>query len=142
MQVSHLGTTVTIVDRAGVPVSQFGCGEDNYVGIILDDEGTGGAIEDACLLNLASPPNYTPNNPLSAFDGMNSAGIWTITVYDSATPDPGTLNTWSLHIDELDNNPCEAAGPCVGQSNGNALRRWHLLQRYGHLPEQRVYALG
>ncbi|MFQ5415352.1 MAG: S8 family serine peptidase, partial [Phycisphaerae bacterium] len=106
--VSHLGTTVTVLDRPGVPGSTFGCSLNNFSGIVLDDEGTGGAIEDQCVTNLSSPPNYTPNSPLSAFDGMDSAGVWTITVYDSATPDPGTLNTWSLHIDAVGSNPCTA----------------------------------
>ena len=77
----------------------------------MDDEGTGGPIEDACALNLSSPPNYTPNNPLSAFDGMNSGGDWVINVYDSATPDPGTLHLWSVDIDETASNPC--IGVCL-----------------------------
>ena len=105
---SHLGTTVTVLDRPGVPVSIFGCDSDNFVDIVLDDEGSGGPIENACAANLSSPPNYTPNNSLTAFEGMNSDGDWVITVYDSATPDPGTLNTWSLHIDQTGNNPCTA----------------------------------
>ncbi len=104
--VSHLGTSVTIVDRPGVPGSTYGCSNDNYSGILLDDEGTGGTMESQCALNLSSPPNYTPNNPLSAFDGLDSAGIWTITVYDSVSADGGTLNTWSLHIDGVGSNPC------------------------------------
>ncbi len=110
MTVSHGGTTVTLIDRMGVPASSFGCSQDNFAGIILDDEGTGGNIESQCAANLSSPPNYTPNNALSAFDGMDSAGVWTITVFDSATPDPGTLDTWSLHIDGLGSNPC--TGQC------------------------------
>lgn len=111
---SHLGTTVTVLDRPGVPASAFGCDLDNYNNIILDDEGTGGAIENACAANLSSPPNYTPNNSLSAFDGMNSDGDWVITVFDSATPDPGILNNWSLHIDQT------ASNPCTGQCSINA----------------------
>ncbi len=108
--VSHLGTSVTIVDRPGVPGSTYGCSNDNYSGILLDDEGTGGTMESQCALNLSSPPNYTPNNPLSAFDGLDAAGVWTITVYDSVSADGGTLNTWSLHIDGVGSNPCSAPG--------------------------------
>ncbi len=104
--ISHLGTTVVFFDRPGVPASTYGCSTDNLSGILLDDAGTGGTIESQCAANLSSPPNYTPNNPLSAFNGMDSAGVWTITVYDSVTPDPGTLNTWSLHIDAVGSNPC------------------------------------
>jgi|GEM_PF-1570122 len=103
---THLGTTVTVLDQPGVPLSQFGCGNDNYNDIILDDEGGGGPIEDACAANLSSPPNYTPNNPLSAFDGMNAAGDWVINIYDNVSQDSGTLNQWSVHIDQTASNPC------------------------------------
>ncbi len=106
--VSHGGTTITLIDRMGVPASNFGCSQSNLSGIVLDDEGAGGDIESQCTANLSSPPNYTPTGLLSAFDGMDSAGDWTITVYDSATPDPGTLNSWSVHIDGLATNPCTA----------------------------------
>jgi hypothetical protein len=95
--VTHGSTSVTIVDRPGVPASTFGCSNDNY-NIILDDQGSGGAIETLCSASMVSPPNYVPNNPLSAFNGANSAGPWTITVSDNAGGDVGTLNQWSLHI--------------------------------------------
>ncbi|MCH8149814.1 MAG: proprotein convertase P-domain-containing protein, partial [Planctomycetes bacterium] len=108
---THLGTTVTVLDQPGVPVSQFGCDTDDYDDIILDDEGAGGAIEVACANGLSSPPNYRPNSPLSAFDGMTSAGDWVINVYDSASQDSGTLDIWSIHIDEADSNPC--IGVCL-----------------------------
>ncbi len=112
--ISHLGTTVSIVDRPGVPGSTYGCSLDNFSGILLDDEGTGGTMEAQCAANLTSPPNYTPNNSLSAFDGMDAAGIWTITVYDSVSADSGTLNSWSLHID------AQGSNPCVGGCTNNA----------------------
>jgi len=97
--VEHGGTTVTLIQRPGDGevldcdmTGCCGCSQDNYARIILDDEGIGGAIEDQCVLNLSSPPNYTPNNPLSAFDGMNSAGSWTITVNDNAGGDVIVVN--------------------------------------------------
>lgn len=69
--------TVTIYDRPGVPASTFGCATDDF-NIILDDEGTGGAIEAICNADpgpsAVSPPNYTPANPLAAFDGMDARG--------------------------------------------------------------------
>ena len=105
--VSHGGTTVTVVDQPGVPTTQFGCSADNY-DIVLDDEGTGGAIEAACQENLSSPPNYFPNELLGAFDGMDAAGDWTVTLYDNYAADPGTLNLWSLEIDEMGPNPCQS----------------------------------
>ena len=93
----HLGTSVTLIDRPGFPTSSFGCSMDN-MNIILDDEGAGGAIEGQCATDLASPPSYTPNTLLSTFDGLDSAGDWTITVSDHFPGDPGTLLSWSVHV--------------------------------------------
>ncbi len=103
----HGTTTVTIVDRPGYTGSGFGCSADNFSNIALDDEGTS-PIESQCVTNLTSPPNYTPNQVLSAFDGQNSSGSWTIRVWDSATPDVGTLNSWSVIISEVGAGPCDA----------------------------------
>jgi len=110
----HGATTVTVVDRPGYSGTGFGCSADNYNNIALDDEGTG-AIESQCVTNLTSPPNYTPNQALSAFDGQSSSGAWTIRVYDSATSDLGTLNSWSVVISEVGVGPCDAG--CV--TNGD-----------------------
>ena len=100
------GISVAVIQRPGAVVKgdpchfggPFGCAEDNYLTIILDDEGTGGSIEDACTADLTSPPNYVPNNPLSAFDGIDKLGTWSITVIDNAAADFGTLNQWSLNF--------------------------------------------
>ncbi|TWT40299.1 hypothetical protein RAS1_40070 [Phycisphaerae bacterium RAS1] len=116
VSVTHGATTVTIVDRPGQSGSGFGCSADNYNGIVIDDEGVVG-IENACADNLTSPPNYRPNNPLSAFDGQNSAGAWVINVSDNAGADLGTLVSWSVIIDTAGVSPC--ARPCglCGDSN-------------------------
>jgi subtilisin-like proprotein convertase family protein len=39
---------------------------------------------------------FSPNNPLSAFDGESIAGTWTLTISDRASGDEGTLNAWCL----------------------------------------------
>ena len=101
------GDPVELIRRPGLYPDDCGsgccgCSADNYAGIILDDEGVGGPIEDACQNNLTSPPNYIPNNPLSFFDDMDSAGAWTLTVSDGALGDLGTLVSWSLHFKDPD----------------------------------------
>src|SRR5690606_29615968 len=56
----------------------------------------GGSVENA------DPPtgsSYTPEQPLSAFDGQNLAGEWVLRVYDHSSLDTGTLNAWSLIIE-------------------------------------------
>lgn len=119
--IEHLGTAVTIYDRPGVPASTFGCATDNF-NIILDDEGAGGPIETVCNAappSALSPPNFTPANPLSAFDGLAAAGDWTITTTDFFFGDSGTLLSWSLHISS-DSAVCPAVGcTCFGDMNGD-----------------------
>jgi len=118
--VEHDGISVTIIDRPGVPVlSTVGCAADNP-DLILDDEGVS-LVEDLCGATTVppSPPNYIPNNALSAFDGMNPNGDWTISVSDNAGGDTGTLVRWSLHVG-TDAPVCPTGGcTCRGDVNGD-----------------------
>lgn len=113
---THGATSVNLILRPGDGLNDchaeapFGCGENNYNAIILDDEGTL-PIEDRCVANATSPPNYVPNNPLSAFDGMDAAGPWILTVSDNAGQDTGTFNSWSLHFASGGSSPC-VMEPC------------------------------
>jgi subtilisin-like proprotein convertase family protein len=123
ISVEHNATTVVIVDQPGVPASVFGC-NSNDLNIILDDTGTGGPVETLCGPSDASPtptspPNYGPNNPLSAFNGMDAAGPWTITVYDNADFDIGTLVSWSLHFATPGADACEDVAFLGACCNGN-----------------------
>ncbi len=51
---------------------------------------------------------YQPelNTFLNMFEGQNTAGTWTLTIYDDVVDDGGTLNGWSLDILE-DNTPTQ-----------------------------------
>ena len=107
------GTTVDLIQRMGEdppaechPDGPFGCGLDNF-DIVLNDGGAGGPIEDQCVANLSSPPGYVPNNPLAAFNTLDSAGDWTLTVSDNADADFGSFDNWALIITVGD-----GAGPC------------------------------
>jgi subtilisin-like proprotein convertase family protein len=112
VEVEHLGTTATLISQPGdatdTPGPPYGCSSDDY-DIILDDEGSGGPIEIQCSANLSSPPNYTPNNPLHVFDGMDSAGGWTIKVTDTGEGETGVLRGWGVHM-----QGAAGAGPCDG----------------------------
>ena len=86
-------TDSVLIDRPGVPASTFGCSGDNFPGVVADDEGTDGAFETSC--QNATPAfipggHYTPNNPLTGFDGQNSAGTWSLNVSDGAGGDTGS----------------------------------------------------
>ncbi|PKA83687.1 putative secreted protein (Por secretion system target) [Ulvibacter sp. MAR_2010_11] len=89
------GTSVTILDQPGVPASTFGCSGDNIVAS-LDDE-AGSPVEDECGAGVPTiSGSFTPNNPLSAFDGESTLGVWTLTVSDNAGGDTGTINSWGI----------------------------------------------
>ena len=134
VQIEHLGTIVVMIDRAGVPSATFGCSADNP-NILLDDEGTGGSAEALCDADAdtfvdPSPPARTPNNPLSAFDGLDPNGDWTLTVIDPAADFPGTLTEWSLILTS-DGAVCASAGcACRGDLNGDALVNGRDVQQF------------
>lgn len=96
--VSNGTSSATIIDQPGVPASTYGCSGDDILAT-LDDEASL-PVENQCS---ASTPTingtFTPNNPLSVFDGQSSNGSWTLTVQDTYTSaDAGSLNGWSIEI--------------------------------------------
>ncbi|MHC4963926.1 MAG: proprotein convertase P-domain-containing protein [Planctomycetota bacterium] len=108
------GPTVTLMKRIGLAAECdatgcCGCSGDN-MDVILDDEAAD-SIEDFC-----PPPStgtYSPDpDALSAFDGLDAAGDWTIWVNDNAGADTGTLVQWSLHFEQPGGDPpCAVAYP-------------------------------
>jgi hypothetical protein len=76
------------------------CGTESSFNLNLDDEAAPGP--------WPCPPadggTYQPSNPLSAFDGQNSAGTWTLMIQDNANGNGGRLDGWSLEI-------CTGDGP-------------------------------
>ncbi|MDZ7791139.1 MAG: M36 family metallopeptidase [Xanthomonadales bacterium] len=112
-------TQVAVVDRPGVPSSTFGCGANDF-DLWVDDEGSDGPVENQCGSSPALFGNPTPNEPLSAFDGLAADGDWTLNASDSVGQDSGSLGEWCLQI------TLEAAGPgphavsaAVGTGNGS-----------------------
>ena len=87
-----------LYDRPGVPASTFGCSSNNLFALTIDDE-AGSALEGQCPGDTDAGPltgTFTPNNPLSAFDGQNPNGNWTLTAIDAAGGDVGTVRAFSL----------------------------------------------
>lgn len=88
------GTVVTLISNI--------CDDEDNFDLNLDDEAAPGAFP--------CPPvgggTYQPENPLSAFDGENMAGTWTLTVSDAYNQDGGALNSWTLDICFTPTAPC------------------------------------
>lgn len=118
--ITHNGTTRTLMSRPGP--GSFGCGQDNFQNVVLDDEGTGGTIEAQCVTDLTSPPNYVPDELLGAFDGMSAAGDWTITVSDHQVSNQGTLVSWAVHIRNNALQPELCGAPDAIAADGGPIR--------------------
>jgi subtilisin-like proprotein convertase family protein len=110
--ISDLVVEIEGPDGTTVVLLQNNCGSENDVNVIFDDE--------AGPLVCGSPlTGGQPENPLSAFDGTDALGTWTITVTDTVGFDVGTLVQWSLHFDKAVSN-CVAAGACCTNGPGTA----------------------
>ncbi|MDX2030385.1 MAG: proprotein convertase P-domain-containing protein [Blastocatellia bacterium] len=92
---SPAGTTVTIINRAG----GGGNSGNNFCQTLLDDEaGSQTSISNASPTNAPYLGSYFPSSPLSAFDGENPNGTWTLTVIDEFAGDAGVLRAFSLIV--------------------------------------------
>jgi hypothetical protein len=102
----NVSVNATVVDRAGVPASTFGCSGDNIPGVFVDDEGTDGSWENSCSTSTPAYPagarlvgGGTPDTSLmSIFDGFSTAGTWTVNVSDGAGGDTGTFDGFCLEF--------------------------------------------
>ncbi len=83
---SPQGTTVTLWDQI--------CFNEDDFDVSFDDGATPGA--------LPCPPvgggTYQPEQALSAFNGEDPNGTWTLTVSDAANQDGGSIDGWSLNM--------------------------------------------
>lgn len=118
------GVSAVLIDRMGRPAtatSGAGCSGNN-LNVLLDDEGTGGAIEALCGANIpTSPPSFTPNNPLSVFDGLPIAGTWRINVADVASIDTGSLGRVCLTWNSTDLESAVFTSTVIAPVGGNTL---------------------
>ncbi len=80
------GTSVTVLNRP--------CNSQNNILMSLDDE--------AASASFPCPPTnglaYKPYNPLSAFDGKQMNGTWTLEIEDGFSQDGGAINGWQLEF--------------------------------------------
>jgi hypothetical protein len=120
------GTTVTLVDRPGVPQTVFGFSADDYGGpngkFISDDEapmvyGPPG-VPAPGIPGVAGA--WMPESPLAALDGKPIDGLWKLLVEDFAAGDIGVIENFSLHITVIPAPACLVLA-CLGGMG--ALRR-------------------
>jgi subtilisin-like proprotein convertase family protein len=84
----------------------FNDDSDNMLGTIFDDEAT-------TPIATGTGPytgRFQPAESLSAFDGLNSPGSWTLAIEDIFAPDPGILLNWTLLINSSQRATSDANG--------------------------------
>ncbi|MFT3678699.1 MAG: M12 family metallo-peptidase [Ferruginibacter sp.] len=116
---SPAGTTINLFDAICFPEANV-----NF-NINLDDQ---------AATAIACPPangtTYKPDGLLSAFNGQNSTGTWTLTVTDYNTGDGGALQGWGLSINSnstncvVTSNPISAVYTFTGNGNWNVASNW------------------
>lgn len=118
IQVEHGGTFVTLIDRVNMDVFPFGCGGRDIDAIFRDDANATPA--DLCAPTTPDPQpepmlagDLRPEGALSAFNGSDPSGAWTITISDLAANDSGTLDLVCVTIE------FEAPMPCTGDVDGS-----------------------
>lgn len=98
------GTSVTLIDRPGVPASSFGCSGDD-IDTTLGDDATLLAENECASTTPAIGGFLLPAETLDAFDGEDIVGTWTVRVFDSGGGDQGTLDSWSLELNDPELEP-------------------------------------
>lgn len=88
---------ITLVGPDGTTVdlsSDNGGSSDNYAGTVFDDDA-------ADPITSGTGPfsgSFSPEQPLSVFNGTGASGTWTLEIVDDTGGDSGNLSSWSLEI--------------------------------------------
>ena len=82
---------------------------NNFCQTRLDDDTSNPSIQTVVAANAPFTGTFKPANPLSAFDGQNANGNWTLSAQDFAGIDTGSIRAFSLILTPA---VCQTA-PCT-----------------------------
>jgi subtilisin-like proprotein convertase family protein len=85
------GTLVTAINRTDG-------GGNNLCQTALDDQSAGPGIQSVVTAAAPFSGSFTPNQPLSAFNGKNADGDWILRATDFFVGDIGNIRAWSLTV--------------------------------------------
>lgn len=114
----RLNLTHTFLPDLTISITHNGTGKGALLfdGSCDSDKNLIAVFDDEAATALQCPPigAYQPLLPLSDLDGINGAGIWTLTVTDNVELDTGTLNSWGIDL------VCGTGSPLLAVAiNGN-----------------------
>jgi len=102
------GTTVTVLDRPGIPALPTGCDRSD-IDATLDDQAPRPAQSECEPGSPTIGGRLRPSSPLSAFGGEGLSGVWQLTVSDNAPDDTGSLVSWCLEVNAAPSPPPTAS---------------------------------
>jgi subtilisin-like proprotein convertase family protein len=105
----NTGEKITVLDRPGIPTSQFGCSNDNIIAIL--DDAAAQSAENKCAYSPAISGIYLPEEALSAFSGRSASGAWILNISDHDPGGTGWLNHWCLETLVSDSMPASTPTP-------------------------------
>ncbi len=125
---THAGRTATLFERLGG--GPYG-DDSNFAGTYTFADSAADTIWRAAVESAPDTSSVIPasahraadryGNTVSlraAFDGLSSAGAWTLSISDNSEFETGTLTQWSIALDRDGGNPCDAsAGACCSGSS-------------------------
>ncbi|MDQ4121755.1 MAG: proprotein convertase P-domain-containing protein [Acidobacteriota bacterium] len=115
---SPQGTTVRLIYWIkGLSGNLAGCESDSFVNTTLDDSALI-LVDDACPgASETSGPltgKFRPNSPLSAFNGQNPNGTWTLSVKDYFFPHYGVIYSYRLNFRSFQPAACTSGKTIAG----------------------------
>ncbi|WP_439638439.1 S8 family serine peptidase [Nevskia sp.] len=105
---------VSLVSPGGVVVPLIngaGSSGNNFCQVLLDDQSSGGSIQNISSANAPFTGSYTPASPLETLTGSVGNGRWALRVQDLAAADTGSVRAWSLRVTPA---VCNAGAPVTG----------------------------
>ena len=104
---THDGISVILMARPGMPPGTIGDNSDlNFAYPITFTDGAGAPAESIGSLcpgnqypgypGACAPTTFKSHEALSAFDGNDKFGLWTLSISDGNADDIGFLNRWSV----------------------------------------------
>lgn len=105
--VAPSGARVSLINGAG------GSGR-NFCQVLLDDQSSGGSIQNISAGNAPFTGSYTPAGPLAVLGGEVGNGSWALRAQDVSAQDRGNIRAWSLQVTPaVCNTASVGTGPTV-----------------------------
>lgn len=94
--INDLSATLTSPSGTEVKLFTHPCTNASILNIAATFDDAGSVV--VCGTNPGISGTVKAQESLSAFNGQNSGGVWTLVIEDGADQDGGSLNSWSMNI--------------------------------------------